>query len=133
MHSLFPLCHRCFLRREHACRPSKGEGSACSKCVKYSLFHSNLRSFQTSVPFKPLFSFQISVPFLRSFLTFGLSNLCSFQTSVPFKVPFISCEAPRTRYLTIPWIPRNLRRRYERCSRKQQNSNTVSPGSQVPH
>ena len=30
------------------------------------------------------------------------------------------CEAPRTRYLTIPWIPRNLRRRYERCSRKQQ-------------
>ena len=43
------------------------------------------------------------------------------------------CEAPRTRYLTIPWIPRNqLRRRYERCSRKQQTQN-VSPGSQVPH
>ena len=30
------------------------------------------------------------------------------------------CEAPRTRYFTKPWIPRNLRRRYERCSRKQQ-------------
>ena len=32
----------------------------------------------------------------------------------------ITCEAPHTRYLTKPWTPRNLRRRYERCSRKQQ-------------
>ena len=30
------------------------------------------------------------------------------------------CEVPRTRYLTKPWTPRNLRRRSERCSRKQQ-------------
>ena len=34
------------------------------------------------------------------------------------------CEAPHTRYPTKPWTPRNLRRRDERCSRKQQNSNT---------
>ena len=36
----------------------------------------------------------------------------------------VLCEAPHTRYPTKPWTPRNLRRRYERCSRKQQNSNT---------
>jgi len=58
----------------------------------------------------------------------------SFDLGVLWHPMFLPlCEAPRTRYLTIPWIPRNqLRRRYERCSSKQQNSN-VSPGSQVPH
>ena len=47
-------------------------------------------------------------------------NLSEKFQSIGVGDPKRRCEAPRTRYLTIPWIPRNLRRRYERCSRKQQ-------------
>ena len=49
---------------------------------------------------------------------------------VPLSLLF--CEAPRTRYLTIPWITKNqIRRRYERCSRRQQTQKRFTWKSSV--